>query len=260
MPLVLEWADAFRRRRGEWPRGSSGTIAEQPALTWRLVNSALRHGLRGLPGRSSLTQELQRHGRFARPPLTVEMILGWADAFYRRHGIWPRIRSGQHSPNRPGTQWRGINSFLHRGSRGLPGGSSLGGLALKQHPGKFIAAAKTASPKTRSSVGRKKPFSNAPGKWPQAASGLVPESGGTKWNDVNKALIFGFRGLPGGSCLKKLLGARKVMGPEPQERRPRLTLDQIWRWVPGLSSGTRRLADECFRTDRRNRPRDLECG
>ena len=59
-----------------------------------------------------------------RPPLTVEQILAWADAYRARTGRWPTARSGP-VPEAPGETWSGIDRGLRVGGRGLPGGYSL---------------------------------------------------------------------------------------------------------------------------------------
>ena len=59
-----------------------------------------------------------------RPPLTVEQILAWADAYRARTGRWPTATSGP-VPEAPGEIWAGIDRELRGGGRGLPGGYSL---------------------------------------------------------------------------------------------------------------------------------------
>jgi hypothetical protein len=58
---ILAWADAHFQRTGNWPRRSSGPIAEAPGETWLAVHSALQQGDRGLPGGSSLARVLAEH-------------------------------------------------------------------------------------------------------------------------------------------------------------------------------------------------------
>jgi|SRR5262245_4112932 len=60
---ILAWADAFRARTGQWPTrdGSPQDIEGTAVERWHNVDAALRNGLRGLPGRSSLAQLLARH-------------------------------------------------------------------------------------------------------------------------------------------------------------------------------------------------------
>jgi hypothetical protein len=51
---VLEWADAHRRRTGEWPNYACGPVPGTGGESWSGVDSALRRGGRGLRGGSSL--------------------------------------------------------------------------------------------------------------------------------------------------------------------------------------------------------------
>jgi len=51
---IREWVQAHHTRTGQWPRHSSGPIADAPGETWAGVNTALARGGRGLPGGSSL--------------------------------------------------------------------------------------------------------------------------------------------------------------------------------------------------------------
>jgi hypothetical protein len=57
---ILIWADAYRKRTGQWPRPVSGPIDESPDENWRKVDNALRIGLRGLPGGSSLVRLIEQ--------------------------------------------------------------------------------------------------------------------------------------------------------------------------------------------------------
>jgi hypothetical protein len=105
-----------------------GAIAEAPGETWAAVQAALREGLRGLPGGSSLARLLARERgvrrRSLRPRLAERQILRWAQAHYRRTGRWPTRRSGPIA-EAPGESWEAVHSALCEGLRGLPGGSSL---------------------------------------------------------------------------------------------------------------------------------------
>src|SRR5437867_792554 len=81
---ILSWADAFHERAGEWPGRKAGPIREAPGEKWSNVDDALKLGLRGLPGGSSLAVLfLERRGvRHIQklPPFNVNDILAWADA------------------------------------------------------------------------------------------------------------------------------------------------------------------------------------
>ena len=61
--LILTWADAYHRRTGRWPKAGPGPVADAPGEHWRAVDSALRHGGRGLAPGSSLARLLgERRG------------------------------------------------------------------------------------------------------------------------------------------------------------------------------------------------------
>lgn len=60
---ILHWCDIYKRRHGTWPTQRSGPIDNTASETWGAINAALRHGLRGLRGGSSLAQLLNEHGR-----------------------------------------------------------------------------------------------------------------------------------------------------------------------------------------------------
>lgn len=105
-----------------------------PLLNWRQVDNALRYGFYGLHGGSSVANLLAEH-RSVRswstlPRLTEKQILGWADAYFKKHGRWPTEESGP-----VGTEdWRNIDWALREGGRGLSGRSSLPNL-LAEHRG-----------------------------------------------------------------------------------------------------------------------------
>lgn len=167
----------------------------------------------------------QPAGQNALPRLTVKKILEWADNFRERTGKWPAGRMGP-IPESPGLTWALVCRALRKGTRGLPGGSSLA-RELEHH---------------RSVFGRKEPYSedqilewaraylDRHGVWPTAADGVIPETGGLTWSGINKSLFFGSHGLPGGSTLKKLLVAKGVIRSR-RRHRPSLNLDEIWKWA-----------------------------
>jgi len=137
VPQILVLADAFHARTGEWPHKTSGPVPELLSETWRKIDNALRFGLRGLEGGSSLAQLLQ-HERAVRnkqdlPLLTEDLILTWADLHRDRTGAWPNENSGP-VLDAPGEVWVNIDASLRDGFRGLPGGSSLGRV-LAEHRG-----------------------------------------------------------------------------------------------------------------------------
>jgi hypothetical protein len=67
------------------------------------------------------------------PPLTVEQILAWADAYRARTGSWPNAKAGP-VPEALGQTWNAINMALYVGHRGLPGGDTLARLLGRLRP------------------------------------------------------------------------------------------------------------------------------
>ncbi len=134
---ILEWADRHHRRTGNWPAKDSGLVYGSGGETWIRIEGALLHGRRGLSGGTTLVHLLEKkRGRPYRrkgPDLYIKHILKWAEAHYHRTGTWPTQGSG---PVRgvAGERWGNIQSALYKGSRGLPGGSSLAKL-LDKHFG-----------------------------------------------------------------------------------------------------------------------------
>ena len=51
---ILRWARAYRRDHGRWPDRYSGAVAPGKGETWGMIDRALRIGLRGLAGNTSL--------------------------------------------------------------------------------------------------------------------------------------------------------------------------------------------------------------
>jgi hypothetical protein len=58
---ILAWARAYLATHGKRPTAHSGSIP-RASEKWSAINEALRRGLRGLPGGSSLSKLLQKHG------------------------------------------------------------------------------------------------------------------------------------------------------------------------------------------------------
>jgi hypothetical protein len=55
------------------------------------------------------------------------------------------------------------------------------------------------------------------GGWPVGMGGPIPEAPGETWRAVNDALRAGYRGLPGGTTLPRLLAQHR--GARPAHRR-----------------------------------------
>jgi hypothetical protein len=215
--LILEWADAHRRRTGRWPTQAAGPVVGVPAQTWSAVDTALAVGCRGLPGGGSLTRFLEEHRGVRNPAnvpaLTPEQILRWADAHRRSTGRWPTAKSGP-IPNAPGETWLAVETALRVGRRGLPGGDSVARL-LVRHRGWRNKQALPAL-----SVGQVRGWVLAhyrrTGAWPTRESGPVADAPGETWTAVDLGLKRGQRGLPGGSSLSQVVrSCREAIGTQP---------------------------------------------
>jgi hypothetical protein len=227
---ILSWADAHRKRSGRWPNLNSGRITGTVDENWRRVDSALRIGLRGLRGGSSLARLLAEHrgvrNRSCLPRLTVKQVLAWADAHRRSTRAWPTSESGA-ILGAPGETWKAIDHALRLGMRSLPGGSSLSRLLARQrgvrniqnlprlHLEEILAWADEHYRRT--------------GSWPTSDSGQVAKAPGETWSAVNAALQKGRRGFPGGSSLARLLAKRRSVRNPKQP--PRLSVSLILKWA-----------------------------
>ena len=189
---ILKWADAHKERTGDWPGKESGIIAESPRDTWVNVNTALRVGLRGLGGSSSLTQLLaDKRGvsnSAAHATLTIEQILAWADAYHERTGNWPKRRAGG-IPEAPGENWANVDAALQRGSRGLSGKSSLVKLLAERRGVRNSADRSSLS--IEQILNWADTYHARTGDWPKARSGDIPEAPGESWANIDVALSAG---------------------------------------------------------------------
>jgi hypothetical protein len=234
---ILMWADAHHARTSRWPSSVSGPVVEEPSLTWAAIQQDLREGYRGLPKGLSVAQLLvERRGARRQcylPLYSVEQILAWADAYWERTGRWPNRNSGW-VEGEPFETWRGINSALAGGYRGLPGGASLVKL-LAKHRG-----VRTQSALPQLGVARILAWADAyyrrMDRWPVIESGKVEGSSGETWSRIDTALRKGLRGLAGGSSLPKLLAEHR--GVANTADLPRLTVEQILEWADAYRART----------------------
>ncbi len=229
---ILAWADAHRRETGRWPQNSSGRVAAAPGETWAKLNLALVKGRRGLPGGTTLAQELRRRGRrnviYHNDPLTADQIFRWAKSHFRRTGRWPQASDGA-ILGAVATTWGSINNALARGCRGLPDGSSLKEFLVDRH------AVGPERRRWRSVLTLEQiwewaqAFHRKHDAWPRTSSGPIPGTNGDTWSKISAALEVGVRGLPGGTTLLKFL---QSMGADARRKfRNRLEPRQILVWA-----------------------------
>lgn len=126
---ILEWADAHRRRTGEWPGNYSGRVIGGHGYVWCTIDMYLQRGRRGLKGGTTLRKVLAKYrGRKYRvkcPDVTVDQIAKWAEQHYRITGEWPLRRSGPVIGGYPADTWARLDAALWTGARSLPGDYSL---------------------------------------------------------------------------------------------------------------------------------------
>jgi hypothetical protein len=227
---ILAWADEHFRLTGRWPQRDCGRICGMLEENWMSVQNALNFGLRGLPGGDSLTQLLARErgvrNQAALPHLRTAQIVRWADAHFARTGQWPHAGSGP-IPDAPGETWSAVQHALHRGSRGLSGGSSVAQL-LRQRRG--VGRVVSRQPlTTRQILAWADAHHARHARWPTISSGEIPEAAPLTWQAVSIALRTGSHGLPGGSSLGKLL--KNERRARNRAYAPRLTERQILAWA-----------------------------
>ena len=160
------------------------------------------------------------------PRLSEDMILDWADQHNQRMGVWPNQNSGI-VLIAPSENWSCVNQALQKGSRGLPGGSSLAKL-LEEHRG---ARNRMNPPDLSVSqilawAGKHHRRTH---KWPKMYSGQVFDAPGETWSAINASLMVGSRGLSGGSSLARLLN--EYRGVRNKKDLPDLTVKQIVEWT-----------------------------
>ena len=204
--MIAAWAVAHRDRTGDWPAQGSGAVEGQPWEFWANIDHSLLTGHRGLPGGSSLARFLERRFGVRNlatvPTLSEKQIVAWADEHRQRTGRWPAIKSGPVAAS-PGETWAAVDDALRRGTRGLPGGSSLVQL-LVQH--REVRNHVRLPPLTVEGVLSWADDHHArTGQWPTKTSGPVLAAPGELWQGINNALKRGRRGFRGGGSLSRLL-------------------------------------------------------
>lgn len=132
----LSWADAHFQSTGKWPTKRSGRIPGTNE-TWSKVDAALRMGMRGWPGGSSLSKLLTGERgtrRWPLPTLSEAMVREWIVRWHRRTGTWPHPMSGP-IPASDGETWAAVSSAMSQGRRGFSKGNTLGRLVnvVRQH-------------------------------------------------------------------------------------------------------------------------------
>jgi hypothetical protein len=222
-------------------------VLDAPGELWANLDRSLRKGQRGLPGGTTLSRLLdeKRGGvdRKVKSPLTIGDILDWADAHLASTGKWPSARSGAVLAV-PGETWGNLNSRLEKGQRGLPGGLSLSGLLAEYRGGGDHPDRQPLH--LAEILDWADAYHAATGLWPTIQSGAVSAATfPVTWVQVDYALRYGARGLPGDSSLSRLWAEHR--GYKKYRRTTDLTVEQILAWAdayhaahgrwPGIRAG-----------------------
>ncbi len=249
---ILAWVDGQKAVTGEWPNVRSEFVADADE-TWAGIDSALKSGRRGLPGGASLAEllhtEREAPYHLGRPNLTIKQILTWVDAHKAATGAWPKQNSG--SVLGTDETWSAINDAMNRGSRGLPGGSSIAKLLDDKRSVRNIQALPDLT--IKQILAWADAHKTATGVWPKGNSGSV-KGMDERWSAINQSLMKGSRGLRGGVSLAKLLKVKR--GVSYIHGQPDLSIEQILAWAdahhaatgewPKKTSGSVKGADETW--------------
>ena len=126
---VREAIAGHQATHGKYPTADSG-LDEGLGCTYGTLNNMLKLGQRGLPGGSSLSREVAAVRAAAgepvaarTSPLTVERVRRLIRVYHAKHGRIPNQASGP--VETLGITFQGLDHALRKGTRGLPGGSSL---------------------------------------------------------------------------------------------------------------------------------------
>lgn len=246
--LILKWVEAYRARNGRWPAVHPNSrvqepIPESPGDNWRIIDAAMRRGGRGYKGPHSLSSLLGNHYgekyRHWLAPLSVKLIIEWAEKHKARTGKWPRVNSGP-IPEAPPNTWCGINDALLHRRRGLLGGITLAQL-LDRH---LHTSVKVRNRRYRADppqltiefiLGWADQHRERTGQWPKCTSGAVVDAPEENWGAIHSALGYGCRGLPGGTTLAKFLAEHRGAPIKPSGP---LTIEQILAWADAFHERT----------------------
>ena len=238
---ILQWADAYHAKHGKYPTEKSGPVQGSLDEKWRNIDNALRYGLRGFPGGSSLAKlfaAVRGHQhKHQLPPLTEEQILKWAQDYITVHGKHPTEDSGPIADTRE--TWQGVNAALSQGMRGLLGTTTLAKLLADR----LGVRTQIAIPQLTVELILQWADNHFEkhGKYPDSKSGDVVGVDGETWKAINTALEKGARGLPN-SSLAKLLAEHR--GKRNRSALPDLREEDIVRWALAYKERTGELPSE----------------
>jgi hypothetical protein len=144
----------------------------------------------------------------------------------QRTGRLPTRNSGP-VDGAEGETWYNVNAALRDGWRGLPGGDSLFRLLVRR---RGLGPISRSPALTEAKILRwADAWRTRTGRWPKCTDGSIPSTDGETWAGVSNALHRGWRGLPGGNSLARLL--RRERGVRNVQALPPLTEARILKWA-----------------------------
>lgn len=174
-----------------------------------------------------MTRQVQKKHPWKPAPLTVQKIVEWADAHFRRTGKWPIKNSGPIVGTFGEEKWANVHACLVRGGRGLSGRITLAQLLERE---RGVTNRKNQPRLTHKLIVTwADAYFQRTGDWPIQRSGRIAESPEQTWLSVDAALRVGSRGLPGGDSLAALLARRR--GARKKRNLPRFTIPLILQWA-----------------------------
>jgi superfamily II DNA or RNA helicase len=226
--MIVAWADETFQETGDWPNENSGSVIDEPTENWAAIDRALRNGHRTLAGRLSLAQLLfEKRGvpnRLAKPDFDEDEIVAWADAYKKATGDWPTRDSG--TVEGTANTWSAIDQALHKGGRGLEGGTSLALLLETERGARNIRSLPPL--KSKNVVKWAERYFKKHKQWPTPASGQIDGApDGETWMRVIGAVQQGLRGLEKRTSLNALLREHGRNAESNRALRLKLTKEKI---------------------------------
>lgn len=126
---LIRWIKEYKKNHSnKYPTCKNKNYIKGTDEKWVNIDSALRIGLRGFPGCSSLTKFIEDNFADYRnqknlPHIGEKKLKEWCDRWYKEHDKYPQCTSGEIWDT--GETWSGIRHALKYGTRGFPGRSSL---------------------------------------------------------------------------------------------------------------------------------------
>jgi len=207
---------AFHKDQGTHPNEKSGDATAYFGYpeTWSAVQAAAYHGVRGLPGGSTLITIAREMGLVkGKPPLNMPLVKKAISSFYKEHGIHPNGASGDATAYFGYSEtWGAVQSALKKGYRGLPGGKTLVEVAIQ------MGLHQKREPLTKAILRRAiHKFYDEHGFPPTAESGDATAYFGYQvmWRTIDSCIRYGNRGLSKGGSLAQVVRDMKLRLVKP---------------------------------------------